>query len=370
MAVLFFIGGCSDNFDRAAKEAENGANKMAIASYKAYLEKHPAGKSKTAAAYYEMGVLLCRENEKDEALLSFKKAAEAGYPAEKVKNALNELAGNLMSSNHAATRAVLNEVRGVNRDFKEYADAQILRLDDIEIKATGLMVAARKAMDQMQFDQARENLAKARTLVPGISLPGVEALQKEIAAREPPYVYGQAMKDAAHVFDATRKIGIGAKYSRAAYAEYKKLEKADADKLKELNDAVKYKAVGSNDVERKQNEAIPGSRYIDLLNTKFALKFTAALPTYDPARHGYNISGQYKAGHCDYIELKFPLLGMDEGRAKDLSEAKTPILVEIVFNLVPRNISEVFGREELVAGCKVIAGRASLDGKTVYSLKE
>lgn len=367
-AVLFLFCGCTDNYDRAVTQAKNGANKMAIASYNAYLQKHPSGNSKTASAYYELGVLHCRENEKDEALLSFKNAIGAGYPAEKVKYALRELAGDIISTNHADTRAVLSEVRGVNADFSEYADAQIARLDALETTALSLVSDARKDLDRMQFDMARENLAKARTLVPGVALPGVADIQAEIAAKEPAYIYGQALKDAAHVFDAAREAGVGGKFNAAAYREYEKLQKADAAKLKELNDAVRYKALGSSDQERKENETVPGRRYKDFLNMKFALKFIAALPDYDAGRRGFNISGQYKAGHCDYIDLKFPVMEMDADRAKMLLDAKTPIRAEIVFNVIPRNISEVLGREELVAGCKVVAARASLDNKTVYSL--
>ncbi|MBU2573270.1 MAG: hypothetical protein KKH28_04250 [Elusimicrobia bacterium] len=367
--VLFFICGCSEDFDRAARQAEGGANKMAMASYKAYLAKNPTG-GKAAAAHYEIGVLLSKDNQKGEALLSFKKAIEAGHPAEKVRSALQELVGNIASPNLEAIRAVLNQVRGVNRDFTEYADEQLLRITNLKITALSLVSAAKENLTQMQFDQARENLAKARTLVPGISLPGIGDIQKEISDKEPTYAYEQNLKGVSYVFDRTRTFARGPGFNSAEYDNYLKLEREEADKRKELDDTIRNKALGNNNLERKQNEATPGRRYQDLLNRKFTLKFTATLPGYDPNRRGYDISSRYKAGPCQFLELELPVIEIDETRAETLLTAKTPVQVEIVFKVFPQNISKNLGKKVLVTGCKVIGAKAALDGKTVYFSKK
>ncbi|MBI4801575.1 MAG: hypothetical protein HY796_03525 [Elusimicrobia bacterium] len=367
--VFFFFCGCSDDFDLAARHAKGGAHKMALASYEAYLAKHPTG-TKAAAAHYEIGVLLSRDNKKGAALLSFKKALEAGHPADKVRSALHNLLGDIASPNLEATRAVLNQVRGVNEDFTEYAEVQLLRIKNLEITALSLVSAARENLNRMQFDQARENLGKARTLVPGISLPGIGELQKEISAGEPAYAHEQNLKGVSYVFNRTRTFARGPGFKVAEYDNYKKLEREDADRRKELHDAIQNKALGNNDLERKQNEATPGRRYQDLLNRKFALKFTATLPEYELNRRGYEISGRYEAKPCYFLELKLPVIEIEETRAATLLSAKTPVQVEIVFNVFSQNISRNLGKEVLAIGCEIISARASLDGTTVYFSKK
>ncbi|MCX5786597.1 MAG: hypothetical protein NTX59_13025 [Elusimicrobia bacterium] len=368
--VLFFICGCSDDFDVAARQAKEGANKIAIHSYKAYLAKNPTDQQKAAAAHYEIGVLFAKDNKKEEALLSFKEAIKAGYPAAEVRSALKGLAGDIASPNMEATRYVLNQVRGVNKDFMEYADAQLLKIKDLETTALSLVSAARENLNKMQYDLARENLAKARTLVPGISLPGVGDIQNELSLKEPAYAYEQDLKDVSYVFDGTRTFGTGPNFNSAAYKKYKKLEQEDADKRKEIDDAIQNKALGATESEREQNETTPGRRYQDLLNMRFALRFKAALPVYDLNRHGYDLSGQYEAGLCHFFELKLPVIEIAENRAEKLLNAKTPVQVEIVFNVFPQNVNRNIGNEALVTSCKVINAQASLDGKTVYFSKK
>lgn len=369
LPAFFLMCACSDELDIAAEQARGGAYKLAIKSYQDYLDKNP-GKNNAAKLNYEIGVLLVKDNRKEEALLSFQKAAENGYAADKIRTALREQVGEINSVNVPATRTLLTGLRGVNDDFKEYADIQLFRFQNLETEALRLAAVAQENIAQAKFDDARENLEKAKTLVPGITLPGVAELQKDIPNIEAAFYFEQYMKSAFHVFDKTRKPPTGARFTVAGYDKFKELEKLDAEKRKEIDDAVANKALGKTEAERAENAATPGLRYQDFLNRKYALRFAVTLPEYKPEKRGFDISATYEAWPCAGLELAFPVIETGEVRAETLAKAKTPVLVEVVFNIVPKNVSRTPGREKFVPACSVMSGRVSLDDKTVYILKK
>ncbi|OGS55866.1 MAG: hypothetical protein A3J79_12815 [Elusimicrobia bacterium RIFOXYB2_FULL_62_6] len=369
LPVLFILGGCTDELEIAATQAKGGAYKIAVESYKDYLKKHP-GYGKAAELHFEIGLLQAKDNRKEEALLSFKTAVEAGYPPEKARTALRELIGDIATPNLKTTREVLLQVRDVNEDFKEFANVQLLRLDDLESAARRMVSLAREQADQAKFDEARETVGKAKVMVPGIVLAGAAELLKEIPLKEAAYAYEQDLKSSFYFFDKTRKLAAGPGFTSAKYDRFKKLESEDNEKRREIDNAIQYKALGKTEKERRENELTPGLRYKDFLNRKYAMKFTVNLPEYDTKRRGYDISAQYETWPCRGLELAFPVLETDENRGAALAQAKTPVIVEFAFYVVPKNFSKSFAKETFVPGCQVLSGRASLDGKTVYPLKK
>lgn len=369
LPAFFLMCACSDELDIAAEQARGGAYKLAIKSYQDYLAKNP-GKKTAAKLNYEIGVLLVKDNRKEEALLSFKTAAENGYAADKIRAALRELVGEINTANVPAAREMLTRLRDINDDFKEYADIQLFRFQNLETEARRLVSVARENIARGNFDEAGENLSKAKTLVPGIILPGAAEMQKDMPDIEAAFYFEQHMKSAFHVFDKTRKPPTGARFTVAGYDKFKELERLDTEKRREIDDAVANKALGKSAQERAGNEAAPGFRYQDFLSRRYGLRFTVALPAYNPEKRGIDISATYEAWPCHGLELTFPVIETGEALAGTLAKAKTPVLVEVVFNIVPKNISKILGREKTAAGCSVISGRASIGDKTVHLLRK